>query len=429
MYRQCLLLALSIALLPLLNGCSSIARGVTDSLLARTDDAPDDPGLCEIQGRAFPGLRQSLLQTREQPGRVVKVLMVHGIGEHLPGYSGRFRDNLIHTLDLPLTEPTVKELNLAVPDWVPAQLHEGPRGLLRISRHRSRDGSREMLFYELTWSPIADAERQAIAFDKSWEQSYKRAAVNRTMKSFFNDVVPDPMIYLGISRDKILSTVGQSLCWMFASDWEGLPQQSDALCAADPITSAQQIAEDEYVFVSHSLGSRIVTDGLIQAADQIPQLNRSRERPVVEALREKEISLFMQANQLPLLQIGREPPTVAGQTQRYCQASGDRYDERLFAKLRVVAFSDPNDILSYPIPAAYVDRYMDSRLCPEITNVTVNVAPVNSIAGIEFANPGQAHADYENDPRLIGLITEGLGVGQGSALVQQQCRWIEVAEE
>ena len=425
--RPCLLLLCLLPLLLPLNGCSSVARGVTDSLLTRVAEEPD-PGLCEIQGSAFPGLRQALLETGNGPGEL-KVLMVHGIGEHIPGYSGRFRDNLIHDLDLPATAPMVKEIRLAVPERLPEALRGDPRGLLRISRHRSRDGSRELLFYELTWSAIADAERRAIAFDKAWEQSYKRATVNRAMKNFFNDAFPDPMIYLGTSRPKILSTVSQSLCWMFAGDWEDLPEFHDGLCDADLATSAQQVAEDEYVFVSHSLGSRIVTDGLIEVASYSPTLATSQEAPVLQALQEKSITLFMQANQLPLLQIGRQSPPVTGQFPRYCRADGDRFDERLFEKLRIVAFSDPNDILSYPIPPAYVENYMDSRLCPEVLNVTVNVAPVIDIAGIEFANPGRAHSDYENDPRLLGLITEGLGTGQGSAVVREQCRWIEVIED
>lgn len=420
--------ALLVALMPLLNGCSSIARGVTDSILARAAQEPE-PGLCEIKGSAFPGLRQSLLDTRDRPGAQLKVLMVHGIGEHIPGYSGRFRDNLIHQLDLPQTAALVKEIHLAVPDRVPESMHGEPRGLLRISRHQSRDASREMLFYELTWSAIAEAERRAIAFDKAWEQSYKRAAVNRALKTFFNDVFPDPMIYLGVSRPKILSTVGQSLCWMFSGDWDSLPDEGDSLCRAGIQELVHQINEDEYVLVSHSLGSRIVTDGLIATASLTPDLETGPEGRVIEALRNKSLTLFMQANQLPLLQIGREAPPVTGQEHRYCQADGDRRDERLFEKLRIVAFSDPNDILSYSIPPSYVERYMDSRLCPEVTNVAVNVAPVSDIAGIEFANPGTAHADYENDPRLLGLITEGLGIGQGSAVVQEQCRWIEITDD
>ncbi len=31
------------------------------------------------------------------------------------------------------------------------------------------------------------------------------------------------------------------------------------------------------------------------------------------------------------------------------------------------------DVLSYAIPIGYENEYMDSRLCPEIVNVSVNV--------------------------------------------------------
>ncbi len=80
------------------------------------------------------------------------------------------------------------------------------------------------------------------------------------------------------------------------------------------------------------------------------------------------------------------------------------------AALSIVAFSDPNDVLSYAIPVGYENEYMDSRLCPEVVNVSVNVVDAINLFGIgEFVNPMAAHDAYENDERVIGLMVGGQG--------------------
>jgi hypothetical protein len=114
----------------------------------------------------------------------------------------------------------------------------------------------------------------------------------------------------------------------------------------------------------------------------------------------------------------------------YCRADGGHYGERLFAETELIAFSDPNDLLSYPIPDRYVRDYVDSRLCPKQVNVTINVASVSSLLGFgEFANPLAAHLDYEDDERVIGLITRGIGQPETAPVVEERCTWLEVGED
>jgi hypothetical protein len=98
--------------------------------------------------------------------------------------------------------------------------------------------------------------------------------------------------------------------------------------------------------------------------------------------------------------------------------------------LRIVAFSDPNDLFSYAIPPKYADENMDSRLCPKITNVVLNVAPVNNLFGIgEIANPLTAHNAYDNDERVIQLIAKGISHDHVDPIVQERCTWLEMVEE
>ncbi len=89
-------------------------------------------------------------------------------------------------------------------------------------------------------------------------------------------------------------------------------------------------------------------------------------------------------------------------------------------------FSDPNDVLSYPIPPKFADAYLDSRLCPKVTNIAINVAKPISLFGLgEFANPAAAHGDYEHDERVIALIAHGIGQENTADIVKDRCSWLE----
>ncbi len=95
-------------------------------------------------------------------------------------------------------------------------------------------------------------------------------------------------------------------------------------------------------------------------------------------------------------------------------------------QLSIYAFSDPNDILSYPIPPKFADAYLDSRLCPKVTNIAINVAKPISLFGLgEFANPAAAHGDYEHDERVIALIAHGIGQENTADIVKERCTWLQ----
>ncbi len=109
--------------------------------------------------------------------------------------------------------------------------------------------------------------------------------------------------------------------------------------------------------------------------------------------------------------------------------NGARYGERMLGKLSIYAFSDPNDILSYPIPPKFVEQYIDSRLCPSATNISINVAQPISLFGLgEYADPGEAHSGYDNDERVIALIAHGIGQPNTAEIVRQRCAWLETTE-
>ncbi len=130
----------------------------------------------------------------------------------------------------------------------------------------------------------------------------------------------------------------------------------------------------------------------------------------------------MLANQLPMFQLTREAPEITGQYDAYCRADGPHYDSRTLSEADIIAFSDPNDILSYTITNEFMDRYLDSMLCVDTTNININVADVIGVFGIDYANPMDAHNAYETDERVIALIANGIGNKDTSPIVTESCR-------
>ena len=150
---------------------------------------------------------------------------------------------------------------------------------------------------------------------------------------------------------------------------------------------------------------------------------------MLHAFQDERIRVYMLANQLPLMQLGRDAPQVVGEIDEYCRPGGTKHEKAILKELFVVAFSDPNDVLSYAIPPNYADESMDSRLCPTVVNVSINLVPVTKIFGLgEVANPFEAHEGYDNDPRVIGLIVRGIGQDKVDDAVSEGCTWMRTVE-
>ncbi|MGI9568570.1 MAG: hypothetical protein ACR2PH_02255, partial [Desulfobulbia bacterium] len=354
----------------LLSGCASFSKGVTQAFL---EHKVEDTRQCWISGRSFGGLEnlyktESDLNASDSVQDKLKVLMVHGIGHHEPGYSRRLQDGLVTESGFDSTDETIKTIRITHPAY-PDSL-----GILRVHRYINTRQSREMLFFELTWNSIVENEKKLLSFDNSAEASVKRAPFNHTLKTFVNDRVSDALMYNSKYRLPIQLSVAQAICWILSESWENLPNDQESNCSIDRSDYMSQFDSSSFALISHSLGSRISIDALQEA------MHRASEQPnyplIKEKLRSEPIYFYMLSNQLPLLQLGQDLPKVHDQLSSVCSPEGDRYDERFFNRLQIAAFSDPNDLFSYAVTPQYASRYIDSRLCPSISNITVQVAQV-----------------------------------------------------
>ena len=411
----------SLAIAMLLSGCASIGKGAAEAVLEKTEQ--EDTRLCQVWGEPFTGIEAELAKKNFK----TKVLFVHGVGDHIPGYTTEFLEKLAKELNLNARSEGQKNIELNTPLFPDKNL-----GNLRVTLVLNEQSGQELTFYELTWSAITRQEKALLDFDNSGEYDFRRAAINSMLKKFSNDTGPDPIIYLGQSRVPILAAYAQSFCWMATRNWEDLPDSGKHVCTGLDDSSADRIARDNYVIISHSLGSRIVIDGTQRIASILanPEKYFDKNQKVtlstkaIAALQNKRIPVFMLSNQLPMLQLGRELPEVAGQEASYCDPKGANYKKRMLSETEIIAFSDPNDLLSYGIPPGFSEKYVDSRLCANVTNVNINIAKVMDAFGMaDLANPMQAHVGYDEDERVIALIAKGIGNPGASPLIKQRCEF------
>ena len=415
------LLALSTLMLA---GCESFGRGVTQAVLENTGSGAEDKRGCEVEGRPFPGIepylvKQDKLAPFDEPvGQrpEVKVLYVHGIGTHAPGHGTSLRQTLAKSLGLDIRAPRPKRIVISNPAFPDRDLGE-----INVTRLTDQDHRRDLLFYELTWSPITQPDKDLLAFDKEQDYVLRRAAVNQAMRSFINDVAPDPLAYAGQKREPILVAVTQAICWVVSRSWSELPELTEGqYCGFGMAGVGSRVDLDDFVIISHSLGSRAVLDAL-QRLTNLPFDADPDAKRIAASFERRDLQIFMLSNQLPLLEAGREGQQVVNQIGAFCGPNPSK-PGRFFGKTELIAFSDPNDLMSYPIPDQFADKLIDSRLCPSVTNVTINVVSVNSLLGLgDVANPLGAHLGYAADARAGGLMAQGAGHPNVAPIVAERC--------
>ena len=187
--------------LALLGGCESFGRGVTQAVLAGHAATPaEDTRSCEVEGRPFPGIEPYLEAQDKLPPfgegvgerPEVKVLYVHGIGTHAPGHGTPCGRQPRHGTGPRHPRPAAEADRDRPPEFPGQNLGE-----INVTRLTDAQRRRDLLFYELTWSPITQPDKDLLAFDKEQDYVLRRAAVNQAMRTFVNDIAPDPLAYAG----------------------------------------------------------------------------------------------------------------------------------------------------------------------------------------------------------------------------------------
>jgi len=346
----------------------------------------------------FDGLKSAILRKQNDKG-VIRLLVVHGMGNHDSGYADPLMKILSADLGL-VSQGASDSEDIRKDDFL--------YGVVRKENYLDGVGTLKLKLYELTWSPaVIGLKEQAFQFDGTLAK--KRLLLNRDLKAgLLNQDLADAVLYTGKYRGHMQY----------------------------PVMRAIQIIEhdglgpgDELGIITHSLGSRMTFDTLNDMIEGIPiQLDGTPIPSEVDDNKRIATSVilhtkyfFMMANQLPLLAlsdaekpVGEKPTVRHHSMKKFLQLrsllkveSGKRLEpaNNNEPTLHMIAFSDPNDLLTYPIDKANVVDGNSTALEVEITNVRISVARWGWFFLV--ANPLTAHTGYFTDARTIHQIANG----------------------
>jgi hypothetical protein len=291
----------------------------------------------------------------------------------------------------------------------------------------------------IIWSPMTQVWKQGLAFDAPGADPdnsfpYTRAELNNTLKiGLMNDCLADAVVYAGRHGDAIRAAMKAALCTALG----GATTPASGACdlgAAD--------LEKPLAIITESLGSKFLFDAVRTLWLEAPSAPSGRQ-----ALAQRLTSIraiYLVANQIPLLDIASPlpgepvaPPDAARLAARaqpaasslegFLQilreargqsgAAGARVSAAALTPPTVVAFTDPNDLLSY-------------RLLPRGLDLAgaqlVNVIVSNDDTWFGFLErPDTAHCGYAWNRKVIGLIANGYRpdapIPEAPALASGQC--------
>ncbi|MBN8490293.1 MAG: hypothetical protein J0M00_02535 [Burkholderiales bacterium] len=270
----------------------------------------------------------------------------------------------------------------------------------------------------ILWSPLTAPLKARLCYDQTDKSKacppaeaekaypYQRAQLNRILKdTILNDCLSDAVIYQGQSRDQINERMQRAVLQAVATSGG---QRSDGNAA---VAAAAMDESIPLVVVSESLGSKVVFDALFKlSVSSVPAKRAAGQRTF-----DRTTLVFMGANQVPILALG---DTMLDGTIKSLSTDGSSYPRDALAELvasrkarapfkaasvaaaplRVVAFTDPNDLLSYIlVPSPWGKSY---------DVVDVVVSNDNTYFGL-VELPTTAHQGYRENSTVRRLVACG----------------------
>jgi hypothetical protein len=268
--------------------------------------------------------------------------------------------------------------------------------------------------FALLWSPIATAYKKArLCYDVSEptdscadaDAAYRRprARLNARVKNvLLDDCLADATFYVGTEgRRSLTSAAYRAVATALAGGRDSAGNEAETLAIAATSTTP-------FFLISHSLGSKIVADALQDKRDVVS----------LDAALGRTHQVFMQANQLAMLSIG-ETPIGASARIPQSDAIGQLMNRIMKAReqnafmrdqppLKLVAFSDPNDLLSWGLRGAAAEVGG-----VPVVDVWVSNAPT-VLGAVE--NPLKAHVGYARNPAVTRLMACGWRTGTAASM-------------
>lgn len=348
-----------------------LIAGLALSIGLASCSTPYSPPYIEPGSAPFLGISQVLSAS---PSREVDVVLVHGMCTHGETWATERIAQIANELS-----------------GIEGQSQSGsfittatPEGLLTVNRQYTLARGK-VNFTAIVWSPLTSSLKSKLAYDLT-KGGPKRASLNGKLKDgLLNDCLADALIYQGASRLPIQRAMSNTLEKILASN------------SASAITPL--------ILISDSLGSKITFDAVASL------LNSAEKQSAIQPAVGRMAILFMFANQIPILRLAEQDISrtedfrgggVASEVDGLREII--RIRENSFrgagvSKLSLVAFTDPNDLLSYRLQAS---EYTGTDVV--VTNILVS----NEMTiGGWLERPDLAHTGYRENLEVTKLLACG----------------------
>ena len=319
----------------------------------------------------------------------VSMIMIHGMCHHDVAWFQNSKNRIADALAV--NAGSISQIPLNNPAGITAYKADVVRGIDKLRIYG-------ILYSQATLQLKRDNLCRDVSDDndvceKPYHYKPKRASLNETLKNnLMNNCLADAVAYLGPSGEGIRRGVSEALDAIFKDN------EKDHRLAVGPV-----------MFLSESLGSKVLGDALICSTPEMA----SR----VYTNLGRTSHLFLWANQIPLLNLGfRGPgcPTPMRELEskfgmldlqegglrgliEIIKSSQSKRLEGISQPTLVVAFTDPNDLLSYEV-------------APEdfggLSVVNVIVSNSSSLFGY-VENPDTAHRGYSKNDAVLDILRCG----------------------
>lgn len=269
----------------------------------------------------------------------------------------------------------------------------------RVTLNHSVNGNTLEMRY-LVWSPLNDRAKDVVK--SASFSTYKRAEINAALKEgLIDDCFSDAVVYSGPAGDPIRNWVRGEVCSALGGTYSSLSG-----CRIRDNTDRRRT-----VFVAESLGSKILSDALIS----IWKLSKGRDKAEIERRLAEVQMVFLLANQIPLLSAATHSsdrtalrmetgdaalsPLVELFAAARTEEKSRSFTEAPRSQLKFVAFSDPNDLLSYPL--------VGGEHLPESVSIANVIVSNDATYFGKLERPDTAHRNYLLNPAVIGAVFDG----------------------
>ncbi len=364
------------------------------------------------------------------PGRPLHVLLVHGMGTPQPYGFDAFVASIAERfgyVQIPPPTPdtqyqgcyrrvTTAQPRLITPPPDVIDVPDAtPENQARLYTYnfgtRGADQTALTVSY-LLWTPLTESVKCRLE-DEDASAPQKQAFADFA-KDFIDDKLADAVLYSGSYRQRVLRLSLQgALCEVTGGTWK------DGKCA----THGSEY-RDPTVIITHSLGGYMIMDAIQNESRCRAGPNSAVARTPAEKVLENTPVIYMMANQLALIDLStlRRDPNVHprdtvgekitndfAKCWAAARARSAAREGRTAPVSQVVAFSDPNDILSWRLEPRNLQFPRADWGKVAVTNVFMSNAEF-SLPGV-ISDPVNAHVGYFTNPAVMDMLICGMKNG------------------